>query len=111
MINLGRRCRHFRIDKGITMKEFAQKMNVHPSYISGIELGRRKPGRDYIKKILKAFPECKEFEKELNDYFEEAIIYYKIRDAANKIHYDKQQFFYAEINELLSRYIPKDVEK
>ncbi len=67
----------FRIEKNYTQQQFAIKLNVSPSYYIKVEQGIAQPGKGFIDKFLKAFP---------NDYFSIIAMFYPESDntiAAN----------------------------
>lgn len=47
----GKNVRKYRIEKGFSQEEFADKVGLHRTYISAVERGRRSISLDNIKKI------------------------------------------------------------
>lgn len=54
---MNRRLQQFLEAENITQAQFAAKVNVAPASISHILAGRNKPGFDFIKNTIAAFPE------------------------------------------------------
>ena len=52
LLSFGEQIRHFRIIKGLTQKQLANKINVNRSYISEIELDIKFPSIQVLKKII-----------------------------------------------------------
>ena len=56
MGDLGKTLRKLRIDYGLTLKEFGEKINItSPSYLSGIERGTIKPSTNFFDSIVANF--------------------------------------------------------
>ncbi|MBI5686715.1 MAG: helix-turn-helix transcriptional regulator [Verrucomicrobia bacterium] len=51
---LGRNVRHHREARGMTQEKLAERANLDPTYISGIERGLRNPGIKNVARIAKA---------------------------------------------------------
>ncbi len=49
--------KQFRISLGLTMKEFAKSIKVSISLYEKIELGIRKPSRNFLEKLKKKYPQ------------------------------------------------------
>jgi transcriptional regulator with XRE-family HTH domain len=56
-IRVGKTIRRFRLAKGWTQEELADRAKLHPTYIGGIERGERNLGIDNIFKIARALGE------------------------------------------------------
>ena len=54
MTKFGRTVRKFRTSKGISQEKFADMCELHRTYISDIELGKRNVSLENIEKISKA---------------------------------------------------------
>lgn len=50
-ITLGQKVRELRDEKDFSLREFAKKIDITAAHLSDIELGRRFPSRDVLKKI------------------------------------------------------------
>lgn len=50
----GKRARVIRLKQGLSQGDVAKRLNVHRSYISGIERGIRNPSLKIIQRIAKA---------------------------------------------------------
>jgi len=50
----GRKVREIRLKQGLSQGDVARKLNLHRSYISGIERGVRNPSLKVVQKIAKA---------------------------------------------------------
>ena len=50
----GQRARVIRLKQGLSQGDVAKRLNVHRSYISGIERGIRNPSLKVIQRIAKA---------------------------------------------------------
>lgn len=50
----GQRARTIRLKQGLSQGDVAKRLNVHRSYISGIERGIRNPSLKVIQRIAKA---------------------------------------------------------
>jgi len=51
---LGKVLRVIRMERGLLLKDMADKMGVKPSYISSIENGKRKPSKNFIDDVKRA---------------------------------------------------------
>lgn len=51
---LGRNVRRFRVLRKLSQEEFADRAQLHPTYVSGIERGRRNPTVSVIERIAVA---------------------------------------------------------
>jgi transcriptional regulator with XRE-family HTH domain len=51
----GERIKDFRKKKGITQKDFAERMDYSYGYLATIELGRVEPSREFLKKLNEVF--------------------------------------------------------
>jgi len=51
---IGERVRYFRLYRGFTQEELAEKANVHYTYIGGIERGERNISLETLNKITEA---------------------------------------------------------
>jgi transcriptional regulator with XRE-family HTH domain len=51
---LGRNVRRLREARGLTQEKLAEKANLDPTYISGIERGVRNPGIKNVARLAKA---------------------------------------------------------
>lgn len=56
-VKIGKTIRRLRIAKGWTQEVLAEKANLHPTYIGGIERGERNVGVDNLLKIARALGE------------------------------------------------------
>ena len=50
----GKKVREIRLKKGLSQGDVARRLNLHRSYISGIERGVRNPSLKVIQKVAKA---------------------------------------------------------
>ena len=50
----GKKVREIRLNKGLSQGDVARRLNLHRSYISGIERGVRNPSLKVIQKVAKA---------------------------------------------------------
>ncbi len=50
----GKKVREIRLKKGLSQGDISRRLNLHRSYISGIERGVRNPSLKVIQKIAKA---------------------------------------------------------
>ena len=50
----GKKVREIRLKKGLSQGDVARRLNLHRSYISGIERGVRNPSLKVVQKIAKA---------------------------------------------------------
>lgn len=50
----GKRAREVRLKKGLSQGDVARRLNLHRSYVSGIERGVRNPSLKVVQKIAKA---------------------------------------------------------
>ena len=50
----GKKVREIRVKKGLSQGDVSRRLNLHRSYISGIERGVRNPSLKVIQKIAKA---------------------------------------------------------
>lgn len=64
--SLGDRIKELRLGQGVSLRKFAEKIEITPSFMSDIELGRRYPSDDVLKTIAKhlnvPFEELKSFD-------------------------------------------------
>ena len=51
----GERIKHFRKNKGLTQKEFANKLGYSDAFLSDIERGKAEPSREFLKKMKLVF--------------------------------------------------------
>jgi len=51
---LGKNVKHWRRVRGLSQEEFAHRAQLHPTYVSGIERGRRNPTVSVIERIAAA---------------------------------------------------------
>ena len=64
---LGQRVKYFRKKAHFTQEVLAEKVNVHPTYIGKIELGKNNPSFVLLYKIIRALnTDFKTFFDELN---------------------------------------------
>lgn len=54
-MKLGQFIRKLREEKDISLREFADKLDLTPSFISDVELGRRNPGEKVLESIASFF--------------------------------------------------------
>jgi len=54
VIQFGKKLREVRLKKNLSQGDIARILNVHRSYISGLERGRRNPSLLTVQKIAKA---------------------------------------------------------
>ncbi len=59
--------KQFRTKRNFTQQQIAIRLDVSPSYYIKVEQGIAQPGKGFIDKLLKAFPD---------DYFEIISIFY-----------------------------------
>ena len=50
--NFGDYLRFLRKNKNITLRKFAKRIGMYPTYLCDIELNRRNPPKNYIDKII-----------------------------------------------------------
>jgi len=50
----GKKVREIRLKQGLSQGDIARRLNLHRSYISGIERGVRNPSLKVIQKVAKA---------------------------------------------------------
>ena len=50
----GKNVRYWRKKRGLSQEEFAERAQLHPTYVSGIESGHRNPTVKIISRISKA---------------------------------------------------------
>lgn len=50
----GQNVRHWRKKRGLSQEEFADRAQLHPTYVSGIETGYRNPTIKVVDRIAKA---------------------------------------------------------
>ncbi len=50
----GKRARAIRLKQGLSQGDVAKRLNVHRSYVSGIERGIRNPSLKVIQRVAKA---------------------------------------------------------
>lgn len=55
LILFGKNIRKLRIERGISQEDFAELCELHRTYISDIELGKRNVSLENIARIAKAF--------------------------------------------------------
>jgi transcriptional regulator with XRE-family HTH domain len=53
-ISLGQRLRELRDKADLSLRELAKRIGISPPFISDIELGRRFPSEDILKKLARA---------------------------------------------------------
>jgi transcriptional regulator with XRE-family HTH domain len=51
---LGHRVRELRDRLGLTQEQLAERADLHPTYVSGIERGERNPGLNILARLAKA---------------------------------------------------------
>ena len=51
---LGRNVRHWRKERGLSQEQLAEKAQLHPTYVSGIETGHRNPTIRIIGRLAAA---------------------------------------------------------
>jgi len=51
LTSLGKVLRVIRMDKGLLLKDMADRMSVKPSYISSIENGKRRPSENFVQSV------------------------------------------------------------
>lgn len=56
-MDFGNRVKQLLKDKGLSSKEFALKIDEHPTALSSMLSGNRKPKAEFILKLVEAFPE------------------------------------------------------
>ena len=65
--NFGKHIKSMRIDAGLSQEEFAEKLNIHRTYVSFIERGQRNPSLKMLFKISRALktklPQIFEFDQ------------------------------------------------
>lgn len=54
-VRLGQNVRHLRLAKGWSQEEYADQADIHRTYVSDIERGRRNPSATMIEKLAKPF--------------------------------------------------------
>lgn len=55
LTEFGKYCRKLRIDRGELLKDMAEKLNVTSSYLSAIEVGKRKVPKNWVELISKQY--------------------------------------------------------
>lgn len=55
LISFGKIVRKFRVERGISQEDFAELCELHRTYISDIELGKRNVSLENIARIAQAF--------------------------------------------------------
>lgn len=67
---IGKNIKKFRIEKKLTQKKLAEKLQISHKYLSDIETGRRVPSESLIKKINNFFelPKSDEIKKDTAEY-------------------------------------------
>lgn len=55
LISFGKIVRKFRVERGISQEDFAELCELHRTYISDIELGKRNVSLENIARIARAF--------------------------------------------------------
>ena len=55
MKTLGQRIRALRVEKSLSLREFAKRLNLSAPFVSDIELGRRDPSEDVLERMAEAF--------------------------------------------------------
>ena len=50
----GKNVRYWRIKRGLSQEEFADRADLHPTYVSGIETGKRNPTLRIVERISTA---------------------------------------------------------
>jgi transcriptional regulator with XRE-family HTH domain len=65
--NFGKQVKKLRMDEGLSQEELAEKLNIHRTYMSFIERGKRSPSLLIIFKISRALniklPDLFDFDK------------------------------------------------
>lgn len=56
-VRFGNTIRQFRLAKGWTQEELAERTGLHPTYVGGIERGERNLGLDNLLKLARALGE------------------------------------------------------
>ena len=54
LVSFGKKVRKFRMERGISQEDFAELCELHRTYISDIELGKRNVSLENIARISKA---------------------------------------------------------
>lgn len=73
LTSFGKAVRKARIDAGTTLIAMAESLNVAPSFISGMETGRKKISSEWVEKINSFFINSK-YGKPIQDLAELALI-------------------------------------
>ncbi len=55
MKTLGQHIRELRVEKSLSLREFAKRLNLSAPFVSDIELGRRDPSEDVLERMAEAF--------------------------------------------------------
>ena len=55
MKTLGQCIRELRVEKSLSLREFAKRLNLSAPFVSDIELGRRDPSEDVLERMAEAF--------------------------------------------------------
>ena len=50
----GKNVRYWRAKRGLSQEEFADRADLHPTYVSGIETGKRNPTLRIVERISTA---------------------------------------------------------
>ena len=78
MNNIGDRIKQIRTSEGLTQKDFAKRILVSPSYISGVEHGNEVPNEKFMKLVSLEFGIsldwiCKGKGEMLNQYYDDSV--------------------------------------
>ncbi len=85
----GKYCRKLRIDKGILLKDMAEKLEVTSAYLSAVENGKRNIPQAWFDKISSVYSLNGEQKKELSIVIEESNM--RISDLFSKVDREKQE--------------------
>ncbi len=55
MKRFGEKLRTLRVERGLTIRELAEMLDVHNTYINKIETGKRSPSANMILKVTRLF--------------------------------------------------------
>ena len=73
LTKLGRFLRKIRIDKGELMLDMAEKLGVTPAFLSAVENGKRKPPKEWERRIIELYDLDGNHVAEFHDVFFDAL--------------------------------------
>ncbi len=67
LAKLGLNLKKYRLEKGLTQENLAEKVGIHPTYVGKLESGKNNPSTKMLYKITRAlgikFPDLFDFDK------------------------------------------------